>query len=133
MPSDPIENRLCYCLASRPSGDELKGVLDLRRDLFNCFIRNFWVNGKRQNAILVGIRIGKILWAVTKISVGSIKWESFGIVQNRCDARVREVLSYVIPVFRANNIEMINMVAADSYFRRHNFTNIIEKFVVTGG
>ena len=104
MPSDPIENRLCYCLASRPSGGELEGVLDLRRDLFNRFIRNFWVNGKRQNAILVGIRIGKILWAVTKISVRSIKWERFGIVQNSCDAGCYEVPSHVIPVFRPDNI-----------------------------
>ena len=64
--------------------------------------------------------IGEICWVVTKVSVRRIKWESFGIIQNRCDASFCEMLSYVIPGSCADNIEIIDMFATDPYFRRHN-------------
>jgi len=104
-----------------------ESVFDLTRHLFNRVVSNFWVYGQRKNARLVGVSSGKILWTVTEISVGRIKRERFRIVQSCVDTRLGETLSQSIPVFCANDVEVIDMVAVRPDLWRDNFIYVLQK------
>ena len=67
---------------------------------------------------------------VTQVSVGRIKGKRLGIVQNRRDAHVRQVPFQSIAFFGSNDVEVINMIAVTSNFRRHDVSGSLQQFII---
>src|SRR6266511_5077095 len=70
---------------------------------------------------------------MAEMSVRGIKWQCLGVVQTSVDACLGKVLSQCVPVFRADDIKMVNMVTARTGFRCDNIAYVFEKLIITRG
>ena len=99
------------CRAGSSSGFTRKRTPALISHIIDHFVSHFRKDRKGKDSRLIVVGGRKIRGLVAEVSVGRIKWQSFGIVQRGRYTSIRQSLFQQIAFIRCHNIKMINMTS----------------------
>src|ERR1019366_223493 len=94
----------------------------------NHVVGDFRINRQRQNSRLIGVGHRKIRRLVSEVSISRIKWQRLRIIQDGSDFFFTKKFFQSVPLFRPDNVKMINVVAFRRDFRTNDIACSAQKF-----